>query len=194
MALICALLISVNLPLNSSKNAFNEETGDVEVLNDSIIIEFISPKDSIKNELINEAERYIFGNYPKTNKEIPTLIVEQGLENEVDIMFMMAQTQIETSYGTAGAGRETSRRSLFGVAIRKYQTYEKAITDYIRILREYYLTRGRTEQHLMNKYTTSGGARYASNPNYEAELRSAYNGIKNKTNIRGLQEQYKNIF
>lgn len=162
--------------------------------NDSVVTaELVDPMDSIKRELITEVENYVFTNFPKVNKTIPTAIVENGLEHEVDILFMMAQTQIETHYGTLGAGRETSRRSLFGVALRKYESYEKAIKDYIAILKKNYLTRGRTEQHLMRRYTTTRGGRYAENPNYEVELRGAYNNIDKKTNIKLLQEKYKKI-
>lgn len=189
-ALICALLISnVSFSRNGNEQEMNLTTDSLTVNE----IEKVNPIDSIKSELITEVENYVFGNYPKTNKQIPVLIVENGLENEIDIMFMMAQTQIETSFGTAGAGRESSRRSLFGVAVKKYQTYESAIEDYVRILFKFYLTRGRTEQHLMKKYTTSGGARYAGNPNYEVELRNAYSNIKSNTKISKLQEEYKEI-
>lgn len=163
-------------------------------LNDSIPdVKVISVKDSIKQELIEEVEKYIFKKFPKTHKTIPTSIVENGLEHGIDILFMMAQTQIETCFGTAGAGRETSRRSLFGVAIRKYESYDKAIKDYIAILKKNYLTRGRTEQHLMKKYTTTSGGRYAENPRYEIELSGAYAEINKKTNIKLLQEKYKKM-
>ena len=172
----------------------NEETASTTVLIDSIeTTPSVNLKDNIKNELIVEAENYIYRKFPKTHKTIPTSIVENGLKEEIDILFMMAQTQIETSFGTAGAGRETSRRSLFGVAIRKYDTYDKAIKDYIAILKKNYLTRGRTEQHLMKKYTTTRGGRYADNPKYEVELRNAYADINRKTNIKLLQDKYKNL-
>ena len=104
---------------------------------------------------------------------------------------MMAQTQIETCYGTTGAGRESSRRSMFGVIQKRYPNYEDAINHYCEVLKKYYLVKGKTEQHLMSKYVTSKGGRYASNPRYETELRTAYNHIKRTTNISSLQEEYK---
>ena len=198
--LLCALLIS--LPLIQSLSGkindnVNNEGKEMCINTDTTIntavfgqVVMISPKDSIKNELIDEVENYIFQNYPRTHKDIPTLIVENGLEHNIDILFMMAQTQQETGFGTLGAGRESSRRSLFGVAVRKYNDYENAVVDYIRILKKSYLTRGRTEQHLMNKYVTSGGARYAGDPNYEATLRRTYNDISRKTKIKELQNKY----
>lgn len=199
--LLCALLIS--LPLVQSLtgrtlNNVNDNDTKVEMcindtMNTAVFGQTINVRDSIKNELINEAEQYIFGNFPKTHKDVPSLIVENGLEHNVDILFMMAQTQHETGFGTLGAGRETSRRSLFGVAVHRYSNYEHAIDDYIKLLKKSYLTKGRTEQHLLNRYVTTKGGRYASNPNYEYTLRKTYNEISKRTKIKELQSNYTKI-
>ena len=197
--LLCALLISLPFiqPFISNANGINEDksvamciTNDTMNLDTVVFGQMLSFKDSIKNELIDEVGNYIFNNYPKTHKDVPTLIVENGLENDIDILFMMAQTQQETGYGTLGAGREKSRRSLFGVAVHKYTNYENAVVDYIRILKKSYLTKGRTEQHLMKRYVTTNGGRYASDPNYEATLRKTYNNISRQTKIKELQNKY----
>ena len=197
--LLCALLISLPFiqSLTGNANDVNDNKQVVMCVNndtinlDTVVFgQIISPKDSIKNELIDEVETYIFGNFPKAHKDVPSLIVENGLEHNIDILFIMAQTQQETEFGTLGAGREKSRRSLFGVAVRKYTNYENAVVDYIRILKKSYLTKGRTEQHLMKRYVTTNGGRYASDPNYEATLRKTYNNISKKTNIKELQTKY----
>ena len=185
-------LLALSMPRIVPTYGINEDK--TTVLIDSIeTTPSVNPKDSIKDKLIEEVENYIYGRFPKAHETIPTSIVENGLESGIDIVFMMAQTQIETSFGTAGAGRETSRRSLFGVAIKKYASYDLAIKDYIGILKKWYLTRGRTEQHLMNRYTTSGGGRYAENPRYEVELKGAYADIKRQTNISSLQTEYREL-
>ena len=149
--------------------------------------------DSVRNELISEVENYVFKTFPSTHKTVPSSIVINGLNHEVDIAFMMAQTQIETAFGTTGAGRSTSRRSLFGVAIKRYESYEHAVQDYLRILKKFYLTKGRTEQHLMNNYTTSGGARYAESTSYEKNLKGAYGNIIKNTNVKSLQGKYQKL-
>ena len=196
--LLCALLISLPFiqSLTGNANDVNDNkqvamciTNDT-ILDTAVFGQVISFKDSIKNELISEVENYIFNNYPNTHKDVPTLIVENGLEHDIDILFMMAQTQQETGYGTLGAGREKSRRSLFGVAVRKYTNYENAVVDYIQILKKSYLTKGRTEQHLMQRYVTTNGGRYASDPNYEVALRKTYNNISHQTKIKELQNKY----
>ena len=202
--LLCALLIS--LPLLSMNNIIksdnilcNNLVGVCE--DDSIKNQFDSiafyqmtyemKKDSLKNELINETDEYISSITLRAHDSLPKYIVENALVHNIDIMFMLAQTQIETTFGTDGAGRESSRRSLFGVAVKRYSNYENAIDDYCNILKKYYLTRGRTEQNLMRRYTTTGGARYAGNPNYENELRNTYNQICKNTRLAKLQNEYK---
>ena len=156
-----------------------------------IKIDTVQIKDSIRNELISEVTKYVKQQAPKSHQFIPKYLVQAGLSNNIDICFMMAQTQIETCYGTTGAGRESSRRSIFGITSKRYSDYESAINHYCKVLKKYYLVKGKTEQHLMVKYVTGTGGKYARNPRYEIELRTAYNHIKRTTNIYSLQEKYK---
>ena len=146
----------------------------------SKIDDTIQIKVNIESKLIDEVNDYIKNRAPKSHQFIPKYLVQAGLEHNIDICFMMAQTQIETNFGTTGAGRESSRRS----------NYESAINHYCEVLKTYYLVKGRTEHNLMVKYTTGTGGRYAGNPRYEMELRTAYNHIKRTTNIHSLQEEY----
>lgn len=155
------------------------------------ILDTVQIKDNLKNKLIDEVSKYIKKQAPNSYQFIPKYLVQAGLSNNIDICFMMAQTQIETGYGTMGAGRATSRRSMFGVYGKRYLNYEDAINHYCEVLKKHYLTKGRNEQHLLSKYVTSKGGRYASNPRYEIELKTAYNQIKRTTNIYSLQEEYK---
>ena len=153
-------------------------------------IDTIQIKDSIQNELIDEVSKYVKKQAPRSHQFIPKYLVHAGLNNNIDICFMMAQTQIETCFGTTGAGRESTRRSMFGIIKRHYPTYKDAINHYCEVLKKYYLVKGRTEQHLITKYVTISGGRYAGNPNYEAELKIAYNHIKRTTNIYSLQQEW----
>jgi hypothetical protein len=154
-------------------------------------IDTVQIRDSLKNELIEEVSKYIKKQAPKSHQFIPKYLVHAGLSNNIDICFMMAQTQIETCYGTLGAGRESARRSMFGIIQKRYSNYEAAINHYCEVLKKHYLVKGKTEKHLMTKYVTGKGGRYAENPRYEIELKTAYNHIKRTTNIYSLQEEYK---
>lgn len=163
------------------------DTNIANIIKDSII------KDSIQNRLVKEVEVYVRSYAPNAHAFIPKYLVQAGLAHDIDICFMMAQSQIETCYGTKGIGRETSKRSMFGVISRRYSNYEEAVNHYCETLKKYYLVKGKTEKHLMAKYTTSRGARYASNPHYEKELRLAYSNIKKSTKISELQEELRKL-
>lgn len=149
--------------------------------------------DSSYTAILNETKKYINKQAPKAHQDLPKFLLDAALENDIDLCFMMAQTQLETNFGTLGAGREVSRRSLFGVYAKRYSTYEYAIDDWCALLHKSYLGKGRTEQHLLNKYTTHSGRRYAENPRYEVELKSTYKRIINCTDLKRMQSEIKNI-
>ena len=155
--------------------------------------ELKTKQDSIKEILIDEVDRYMRKVTPRFNNQLPRELVEHSIKHNIDLSFMLAQTQLETIFGTAGAGRETSRRSLFGVAIRKYSSYSEAINDYCKLLKKSYLVKGRTEQLLMKRYVTGSGARYASNPKYEIELTRTYKNIIKNSKIDNIQKELRSL-
>ena len=154
-------------------------------------VDTVSLRDSIKKQLIDEVNIYLKKQSPNAHPTIASSIVNHGLNYEIDICFIMGQTQIETNFGVAGVGRESSRRSLFGVIKKKYHSYDVAIEDYSKLLKKSYLVKGRTEQDLMKNYITGSGYRYASDKDYEVRLTRTYNQIKNSTKISELQQQWK---
>ena len=180
-------LISINAATIDSNNyaygSINTEIGVNNKLTKESIIE------SLNKEAITFVKKY----YPNCPDIISTYIVKKGLEHDIDICFMLAQTQLETSFGKAGIGRTSSRHSLFGVERRHYSNYVDAINDYVKLLKTSYLVKGRTEQNLLKNYVNKGGYRYAGNPNYEVSLRKYYNTICNVTKIKSLQNQYKKL-
>lgn len=149
-------------------------------------------KTVLKEQLVAEVDSYIKTKTSKSNKHLPNAIVDGCLNNNIDICFVIAQTEIETCFGTTGIGRERSRHSLFGI-YKTYANYEKCIEDYFRVLKKYYLTKGRTEKDLMRNYVTSGGSRYAGNLKYESKLSNAYKEITQETKIHSLQIEYKKV-
>lgn len=153
----------------------------------------INIQDSIQSLIIEEIENYIFSMSDDVNQKIPYYIATIGLENDIDLCFMMAQAEIETQYGTTGIGKASSRKSLFGVSSKRYSSYEKAIDDYCNILKRLYLKNGKTEKHLMKNYVTVSGNRYAQSKSYETKLRDTYNNIKESTDIYKLQSAWKEL-
>lgn len=180
-------LISINAATIDSNNyAYGSINTEIGVNNNPT-------KESIIESINKEAITFVKKYYPNCPDIISTYIVKKGLENDIDICFMLAQTQLETSFGKAGIGRTSSRHSLFGVERRHYSNYVEAINDYVKLLKTSYLVKGRTEQNLLKNYVNKGGYRYAGNPNYEVSLRKYYNTICNVTKIKSLQNQYKKL-
>lgn len=173
---------------NDSIIASSEISNNQTVVNDSTV----SLKDSIRLQLVDEVTAYVNNKFPTASTEIPTLLVDYGLNNNIDIVFMMAQTEIETGFGTVGIGRHKSRKSLFGI-YKTYQSYEECVQHYVATLFKHYLTRGRTTDDLMKKYVTTGGLRYAEAESYEVKISSAHRAINKKTNVKTLQSAYNEI-
>lgn len=165
---------------------------ELPVVIDSVVIKQDS-MNTIKKQLVEAVDKYISTKASRYNKDLSGHLVNAALEHDIDLCFMMAQTEVETCFGTTGAGRESSRRSLFGVARLKYDTYERAIQGYCILLKTKYLVKGRTEQHLLKNFVTGRGARYARNPGYEKKLATIYNRIKKSSEIYSLQNEYKNM-
>jgi hypothetical protein len=156
-------------------------------------IEKLFPHEEIRLKMIEETSRYLANQTKgKVDKNLATYLVDNALEHNIDLCFMLSQTKQETLFGTAGAGK--SRKSLFGVIKKRYSNYDDAIDDYCKLLKKYYLGKGKTEQDLLRRYVTHKGSRYASDPNYEASLRKGYNLIKSTTNLANLQTKYVNEY
>lgn len=149
--------------------------------------------DSTYVAVLKVTANYINKQAPKAHNDLPKYLLDAALEYDIDLCFMMAQTQLETNFGTLGAGREKSRRSLFGVYMKKYTSYEYAIDDWCNLLNKSYLGKGRTEEHLMNSYTSHSGKRYAENPSYEISLKSTYKSIVKSTGLKQMQTELKNM-
>lgn len=176
---------------NISEALMCEYMDNFMLMGDSITID--KSKDEVLQDLIAEVQCYIDKQSPLAYDGLSEHLVKKCLENDLDICFAMAQTQNETNFGTTGAGRRSSRCSLFGVAGKSYSSYENAIIDYINVLKKYYLTKGRTERSLMNNYVTTHGTRYAADIRYESCLKNTYNAIKHSTNIYKLQKHYSKM-
>ena len=175
---------------NNSYNHINsDKIYDVNDIN--IETPVIKEYDSTYAAVLKATANYINKQAPKAHNDLPKYLLDAALEYDIDLCFMMAQTQLETNFGTLGAGREKSRRSLFGVYTKKYTSYEYAIDDWCKLLNKSYLGKGRTEEHLMNSYTSHSGKRYAENPSYEISLKSTYKSIVKSTGLKQMQTELK---
>lgn len=190
-----AFVLGIGIFMHATSSATTTKCTTIEMVDtiSPIKIDTVAVKDSIQQMLVNEVTSYLKKKSTSAHKFIPKYLVQAGLNHNIDICFMMAQARIETNFGTMGAGRESSRCSLFGVAFRKYGDYEIAINDYCELINKSYLGNGRTEKHLMTKFVTHNGIRYASCPKYEEKLTRIYKDIVRKTNIQSLQNEWNEM-
>lgn len=158
--------------------------------------EIILPQDLIREQMIDEVNNYLIKSTRGKQNDpfISQCLVDNALKYNIDLCFIMSQTSIETCFGTTGAGRANSRKSLFGVSIKRYSSYNDAIEDYCKLLRNKYLVKGKSEKDLLKRYVNLHGHRYATNPNYEKILSKEYHKISSKTNLQYLQNSYYEEF
>ena len=185
-------MISLNaIFIGDNNNVTNNEENITDIENNI---------DTNKNALVDEVNNYIKHIAPSSilNGEI---IVDLCYTYDVDIIFVLAQGQIESHFGTRGTASKT--HSVFNVGA--YDGYsasqqknngfgfshpDESVEPYLQLLTTKYLVNGKTEKDLMNSYVNYLGMRYASNGNYEIMLRSIYKNIDKKTNIKNLYDEY----
>lgn len=153
--------------------------------------------DSDYNKLVIEVDNYINKISP-TSKLDGKVIVDMCIKYDVDIMFVLAQGQIESHFGTTGTARRTN--SVFNVGafdgrsstsqINKGYGFEHpndSVEPYLILLSNNYLVNGMSTNKLMYNYVNKYGHRYASSRGYEQMLRCVYNSINKNTNIKQYQ-------
>lgn len=145
-----------------------------------------STKDPIRTELIQEVDKYINSRFPKSRLSASTL-VDICEKHNFDIVFAIAQGQIESGFGTAGLAKRTN--SVWNVMSVKYTHPNHSIEPYIVLVKTKYLGSKKSVHDLMNNYVTLSGYRYASNRSYERTLKSTYNRICKQTKINELFDQ-----
>ena len=193
-SIILTVFIGFGITLFANNSVMNNKFTEIKTdYIETVQVDTISYQDSLKNELILAVDKYISKKSPKANNSISASIVEHGLKNNIDICFIMSQTQLETNFGAVGVGKESSCRSLFGVIKKKYPSYDAAIEDYTRLLKKSYLVKGRDEHFLMKNYITGSGYRYAAAMDYEQKLSKIYKSITKSTEIDELQKLFDSI-
>jgi flagellum-specific peptidoglycan hydrolase FlgJ len=148
-----------------------------------------------KSKLVSEIQDYMESIAPTTNLRALD-IVDLCDKYGVDIKFVLAQAEIESSFGTKGLAAKT--RSVFNLGAFDDYTYDKihhkykyqhpnaSVEPYLKLLNEKYLV-DKTEYDLMVNYVDKHNTRYASDEEYEKKLSNKYVFIKNNTSIDSLQ-------
>ena len=152
-----------------------------------------------KCALVNEVQKYIEQIAPSSNLR-GYAIVEECEKYDVDICFVLAQGEVESSFGTKGIASKLN--CVFNVGIYDGKTTEEidnkykfdypneSIEPYLKLLIDRYLI-NKTEEDLMKKFVDKDGKRYASNPNYEIMISERYKFISENTKIQKYRDMMK---
>ena len=152
-----------------------------------------------KCNLVESVQAYIDSIAPMSGLE-GIVLVDKCIEYNIDICFVLAQGQKESHFGTHGLARKTnSVWNVFAydglshediVSKGKYRSANASIEPYLELLQRRYL-KNKSEYDLLNKFVDTDGKRYASASNYESDLRSIYERIKNSTPIDRYAQEMK---
>lgn len=112
-------------------------------------------------------------------------------KNNYDIVFLLAQAQLESHFGTKGEARKT--KSMFNVIWCKYNNVNDSVEPYIELINRKYLSNGRTSKDLLKNFTDIYNHRYAEDPLYEKKLTNIYNKIITNTSITNLFKTLQDI-
>ena len=153
-----------------------------------------------KCAIVDEVDKYIHTIAPNSCLNALPL-VEACEEYDVDIIFVLAQGQIESHYGTKGVAAKTN--SVFNVysydgvsadeinkAGRGYKHPDFSVEPYLKLLKTRYLV-DKTERDMFHKFVDIDGRRYASAADYEKKLMNTYISIDSTTSLNILYEEYR---
>lgn len=174
-----------------------EENYSYEVFKSKADLEYYSAKE----RLAEEVDNYIHTIAPNSALN-GIALVNKCEEYNVNIVFVLAQGQEESAFGTTGSASKTN--SVWNVKaydgrsakdmIKKGDAYkhpDKSIEPYLKLLTTRYAVNGKTEMDLLDKYIDYNGKRYASNTSYESALRDIYGSIIINTNINALYAEFQ---
>lgn len=170
----------------------------------SVIVQHRTNKlhlEQTKYNLVAETDKYIRTVAPSSCLNALTL-VECCDEYNIDLIFVLAQGQIESHYGTKGIAAKTNSvfnvHSFDGVTAEQilkkgkgYKHPDYSVKPYLELLSNRYLVDGKTERDMFNNFVDLNGNRYASADNYESQIMSTYLKIQQETLLDSLLTEYR---
>ena len=153
-----------------------------EVYRQNLELDYYGAKDT----LVDAIDSYI--------KEIAPSSVMNGIafvnkcdEHNMDLFFVVAQAQVESTFATKGLGQKMN--SAFNVKaydgkgskyMDKHHHPDESIEPYMLLVKKYYMGDSKTEMDLINNYVDLNNKRYASNPDYETMMLSTYKKLTDR--------------
>lgn len=132
----------------------------------------------------------------------PSVIIEECINYDIDIVLVLSQGLLESHYGTVGLAKKTNQ--VFNVGAYsgllfsnihsnyKFEHPDQSVKPYLKLLTDRYLI-NKCEADLFNKFTDKHNKRYASAENYEKNLRLIRDEILGTTKIDSLYQTYRNL-
>jgi len=208
LLLLIILFFTSSAIVNNNANMVDSKYVIIESYNQHINDFYVKTvKDRAKQQLLNEVNTYIKLEHPKS-KINSSILVEQCLKYDIDIVFVISQGIIESHLGTKG--RASFTNSVWNVGsfdcgktIYKYKDPNESIEPYLKLLREKYFisivkkgndidTIKRDELNILkNGYHNVNGHRFASSETYEKRILLMMAIIDSKTKISFYQSLYK---
>lgn len=193
-----SVLISMHLMHHEKKIKYSS---NIEYIKDKYVERLESEFNAARDALADEVENYFSEVAPKTSLNALTLI-DLTSEYNVDLIFVIAQGQIESHFGTKGTAAKTN--SVFNVGAfdghsadtQKRNGYgyahpDYSIAPYLQLLINDYLVDGKTEYDLMTKFVNKRDERYASYNGYEVSITNLYNKLNDNTKLSLAYQNYK---
>ena len=161
-------------------------------------------KEETLNNLVDEVNKYIYS-VAKNTKLSGKHVVDACLKHDIDIIFVLAQGELESCFGIAGIAKKTNsvwnvgsfdgRSSEYIIKSNLgYSHPNYSIEPYITLIKTKYLSKNKTEKDLMRNFVSNSGHRYASSKTYEQNLSKIYRKINKNTNILQYYNDYKTLY
>lgn len=132
----------------------------------------------------------------------PSVIIEECINYDIDIVLVLSQGLLESHYGTVGVAKRTNQ--VFNVGAydglttceihdnHKFKHPDQSVKPYLKLLTDRYLV-NKCEADLFNKFTDKHGKRYATAENYEKNLKLIRDEILTTTKIDSLYQSYRKL-
>lgn len=149
-------------------------------------------------KLSQEVHSFITAKAPNT-KLNSIVFIRSFSDANIDITLPLAQGLLESHYGTIGLARQTNQ--IFNVGAYngylfndihsnyKFKHPNASLKSYINLLKKRYLNH-KTEEQLFQNFSDQDDKRFATDTNYEANLRSIRQEILTTTKIDSLYKKY----
>ncbi len=188
VALLCASFI-INYGIINN-NYENDNTSTTIITETKCNAHF----NNIRDDLYSEISKFV-----PTNSNVDIYnVIDMCYKHSFDIPLLMAQAQCESHWGTKGRARRTN--SMFGVGAwdngenkNIYEHVDDSVEPYILHVKNGYLRNNKTVDELLENYVNYNNHRYASNKNYEKQIKLIRNNIINNSNVVKLQRQLYSI-